>query len=461
VYSLTWGAAGVILFARSAGPLYQVPVSGGQCVPATTLDTAQGEVGHYAPKFLPDGRHFLFLARGRGGGSGLIWVGSLDSKERVRLVSATAGAAYAGPARGTGYLLFEKQGVAMAQPFNPERLRLSGEPVPIPGLQRASLYSLSGVPSISASQNDMLIQRDPSEATELVWFDRSGKRLSVAARGDPYTHLSLSPDATRVVYTAPEEGVSGADLWVLDLRRDNAKSRLNSGETFSTIPVWSPDGARVAYGSNRGSSWIIAVRAGNGTGQEEILVESKNWMIPSSWSLDGRYLVYHESDRTTGFDLWVLPLSGDRKPRSYLRTQYDERNGQISPDGRWMAYSSNESGQLEVYVRTFPDPNGGKWQVSVGGGAQPVWRRDGKELFLLSPEMKVLSVEVKTGSAVFEARRPRVLFTRPRGGLSYTNLGADYVVSADGSRFLANTALDEAGSSAITVITNWTQGLKK
>jgi dipeptidyl aminopeptidase/acylaminoacyl peptidase len=184
-------------------------------------------------------------------------------------------------------------------------------------------------------------------------------------------------------------------------------------------------------------------------------------MIPSCWSVDGQYIVYHESDPKTGFDIWLLPLGGNRKTRVYLRTDFDERNGRISPDGRWMAYSSNESGELEVYVRTFPDANGGKWPVSVGGGGQPEWRQDGKELFYLSPELKVLSVEVKAGLGGFQASRPRVLFARPRGGLGYTNLGMDYAVTADGQRFLANTALEDGVSSSITVLTNWTLGLRK
>ena len=460
-YSPSWGSAGVILVALPAGPVYRVPASGaGPCAPATTLDAAQAEIGHYAPKFLPDGHHFLFLSRGAGG-TGTIWAGSLDSKERLRLVSGTGGAAYAGPPRGPGHLLYEREGIALAQPFDPVRLRLLGEPVPIPGLRKVSAYQANGVPSTSASESGVLIQRDATEVTELVWFDRSGRRLSEIARGDAYTHLALSPDDTRVIYTAPDEVSSGADLLVVDLSRGNAKTRLNGGETLATVPVWSNDGAQVAWASSRGGSWGIYRKPANGTGQAELLVESRNWMIPSCWSADGRYLVYHETDQKTGFHIWLLPLSGDRKPQSYLRTQSEERNGQISPDGRWMAYASYDSGHLEVYVRTFPDANGGKWLVSVGGGSQPVWRRDGRELFFLSPEMKVLSVEVKNGRGGFEASQPRVLFGRPRAGLSYTNLAADYAVSADGQRFLANTALDEPGASSITVLTNWTAGLKK
>lgn len=460
IYSPNWGSSGVILFARAAGPLYQVAASGGPCVPATTLDAAQGEVHHLSPNFLPDGRHFVYMGQG-GSGTGVIWAGSLDSKERVRLVSGTGGASYAGPPRGPGYLLYEKEGIPMAHPFDPVRLRFLGEPVPIPGLQKVSAYRAAGVPPIAASQNGVLIQRDPTEITELIWFDRSGKRLSTLDRGDAYTHVSLSPDDARVVYTGPDEATSGVNLWVADVSRDNAKTRLNHWETAATIPIWSSDGAQVAYSSTRGGGWKICRKAGNGTGQEEVLVESKNWMIPSCWSADGRYLVYHEDDPATGSDIWLLQLGGERKPRLYLRTQFDERTGQISPDGRWMAYTSNESGQLEVYVSTFPEPNRGKWPVSVGGGAQAMWRRDGKELFYVSPEMKVLSVQVKTGPGAFEASRPQLLFTRPRAGLSYTNRGVDYAVTADGKRFLANTALDEAGSSAMTVLTNWTLGLRK
>jgi eukaryotic-like serine/threonine-protein kinase len=460
VYNPAWGSAGVILFGRNSGPLYRVDASGGSCVPATKLDPTLGEYGHYWPKFLPDGRHFLFLSRGQVGNE-VIWVGSLDSTERVRLTPGSAGAAYTGPPRGPGHLIYEKDGIPMAQPFDPVGLRLTGEPIPIPGLQKAGAYQALGVPSISASQNGILIQRDANEATELVWFDRSGKRLSTVGRGDAYTHVSLSPNDERLVYTSSTETASGTDMLVADLSRDNAKSRLHSGESFSSIPVWSNDGSQVAYGSAGGGAYKICRKAGNGTGQEQVLVESKNWMIPSCWSADGQYLVYHQSDASTSFDIWLLPLDGNRKPRLYLGTDYDERNGRISPDGRWMAYSSNESGEPEVYVRTFPDANGGKWHVSVGGGAQPEWRSDGKELFYLSPDLKIVSVDVKTGLGEFQASRPRVLFARPRAGLGYTNLGMDYAVTADGQRFLANTAFDDGASSNITVFTNWTLGLRK
>lgn len=424
---------------------------------ATTLDAAQGEAAHLSPHFLPDGRHFVYVARGTSA-SEVIWAGSLDSKERVRLLSGTGGAAYAGPPRGPGYLLYDKAGIATAQPFDPVRLRLLSGPVPIPGLPKVNASQAFGASSIAVSQNGVLVQHDPTEVTELVWFDRSGKRLSTVARGDAYTHVALSRDDARVVYNAQDETTPGVNVWVADLARESAKTRLTYGQTTSTIPIWSSDGTQVVYGTTRGR---IYRKAGNGTGQEEVLVESKNWLIPSCWSADGRYLVYHEVDPKTADDIWVLTLGGDRRPRAYLRTQFDERNGQISPDGRWMAYSSNESGKLEVYVSTFPDANGGKWPVSIGGGAQALWRRDGKELFYLSPEMKVMSVEVKTGVRAFEASRPKVLFARLPGGLGYTNRGVDYAVTADGQRFLANTAVDERGSSAITVLTNWTEGLKK
>jgi Tol biopolymer transport system component/tRNA A-37 threonylcarbamoyl transferase component Bud32 len=459
VYSAAWGSANVILFSRNNGPIYRVDASGGSCAPATTLDVAHGEAHHYSPKFLPDGRHFLFLSGGQRGNE-VIWAASLDSSERVRLVTGTGGAAYTGPARGPGYLLYEKEGIPMAQSFDPVRLRLSGEPMSIPGLQKVSAYPAFGVPSISASQNGTLIQRDPNVVTEFVWFDRSGTRLESVGRGDAYSHLSLSHDDQRLVYTGSAEVGSGTDIWMSDLSRDNAKTRVNKGESFSSIPVWSADGSQVAYGSAR-EAFKLFSKAADGTGQEQLLAQSGTWIIPSCWSADGQYLVYHQSDPKTGFDIWVLPLSGDRKPRPYLRTDFDERNGRVSPDGRWMAYTSNESGELEIYVRTFPDANGGKWHVSVGGGAQPEWRRDGKELFYLSPELKVVSVEVKPGPGGFQAGRPRVLFTRPRAGLGYTNLGMDYAVSADGKRFLANTAVDDGVSSNITVLTNWSFGLRK
>lgn len=249
------------------------------------------------------------------------------------------------------------------------------------------------------------------------------------------------------------------DPWVDDLS-SGSRRRLTFDPASDAFPVWSPDGSRLAFGSARDGSFNLYAKESSGAGSEELLWKSADGKVPTDWSLDGRLLLFQQNDPANKWDLWVLPMDGDRKPRPFLQTPATEFHGQFSPDGRWVAYTSNESGDLQVYVHGFAPGSADKWQISTAGGAGPRWRRDGKELYYLSPAFQVMAVEVKSGRT-FEYGPPRVLFQRRRSGLGLGNFGIDYTVTAAGQRFLATTSVEETDTTPITVVVNWPAGLKR
>jgi Tol biopolymer transport system component len=244
---------------------------------------------------------------------------------------------------------------------------------------------------------------------------------------------------------------------MLDLIR-NTSSRLTFDGT-SVIPIWSPDGSRILYRSQQAGPGDLYQRLSSGAGAEEALLKSNAMKNPTDWSSDGRFIVYeNQGDSKTGLDIWVLPTTGDRKPFPFLQTQFSEQQGRLSPDGRWIAYTSEETGNLEVYVQSFPVP-GGKWQISTSGGADPRWRRDGKELYFISSDRKLMGVEVKAADSTFQAGLPLELFEARVSGL--TDVRAHYTATADGKRFLVSSLSEDDGSSPMTVVLNWTAALKK
>jgi Tol biopolymer transport system component len=294
--------------------------------------------------------------------------------------------------------------------------------------------------------------------TQLAWFDRSGKELDRIGEPGGYLSPKLSPDGRRVaVYRTTGFGSPG-DIWVFDLAR-NTQTRLTFDAADDSIPLWSPDGNSIAFTSTRNSSFGLYQKNSNGIGDEELLLKAESSLVPEDWSLDGRFLVYMLTDRG-GRDVGFLPLAGDRKPVPFLNTAFLERHAQLSPDGRWMAYASNESGAYEVYVQSFP-AGGGKWQISTGGGVQPRWRHDGRELFYLAPDNKMTSVAVRAG-ATFEAGTPEALFqTRSAGLAPSTTFSQQYDVTRDGQRFLLNVDTSEVNAVPITVVLDWTAALQK
>jgi Tol biopolymer transport system component len=457
-----WSRDGVVLFATFAAgsPIRRISASGGAPSPATTLDVGNGETRHAFPFFLPDGRHFLYLAVGsKTGGpnspSG-IYVTALDSKERKLLVPGGSNAIYA-----QGHLFFLREQTLLAQPFDVERLELTADPVPI--AEHVTIGGQTGMAGgFTASETGLLAyQTGPAEvggqgnvSTQPVWFDRSGKRIGVL--GDPagYGDLELAPDGRRAAVSVFDPARRARHIWLFDIARA-LRTRFTFGSGDELASIWSPDGNRVVFNARRKGPLDLYQRASNGVGPEEELLADGLDKVPLDWSPDGRFVLFAVLAPKTGSDLWLLPLFGDRKPFPFLQTQFSEGPARFSPNGRWIAYGSSESGRFEVFVVPFPGP-GGKWQISVAGGILPRWRRDGKELYYLAPDNKLMAAAVNGEGSAFEVGAVRSLFdTRPGGPPRFV-----YDVSPDGQRFLVNTLVEEA-AAPITLVVNWPALLKK
>jgi hypothetical protein len=401
---------------------------------------------HRFPNALPDGRHFLFYATGTAPG---IYVGQLDGPETRRLLEADA-AAYATP----GYLLFARQGALFAQAFDAIRLELSGKPITV--AQQVVAQSGLGRAALSASAAGPIVYRGGRLEAErrLIWFDRTGKELEAVPGSYPATSsfVSLSPNGGTVAFPRHQEG--STDIWLLDLAR-GVPTRFTSDSNFELYPVWSPDGKRIAFQSNRtsasGTTFDTYVKSVSGTGNEELLVGGERGQIPTDWSPDGRFVLYTDTAR----GIWAVSPDGDRKPFPVVETNLGATGGQFSPDGKWIAYQSQESGgRAEIFVQRFPGL-GGKSQVSSGGGVQVRWRRDGRELFYLAPDNRLMAVPIKldperdavevgTAVSLFVAH----LSGDPQGGGNRT-----YMVSPNGQRFLMDAPAE--ATLPITVVLNW------
>jgi eukaryotic-like serine/threonine-protein kinase len=368
-------------------------------------------------------------------------------------VSADSNAIYSNP----GSLLFLRENTLLRQPFDPDTQAVSGTPTPI----AEQVGRGNGVGAFSVSENGVLVYRagpGSSGIVQLSWVDRTGRLLERIGPPGPYRGVDLSPDGNRVA--VHRHDANGGDVWLLEPGRRGLMSRLTFDATQDNAsPIWSPDGNRIAFGSLRNGKWGIYVKSAAGGGTEELLVESDSPKMPMSWSPDGASVVYWEGNPKTSSDQWLVPLSGDKKPRPLLQSAFNEGHPQISPNGRWVAYMSNETGEPEVYVRSFPDGTG-KRQVSSGGGTFARWRKDGKELFFLSTTSsgKLMSVKVNPSGSTFEYGDPVALFDSGyinfAHGLNYHT----YAVSPDGQRFLIprpEGATNTAQSTPITVVMNW------
>ena len=446
----SWSRDDVIIFrSRSEGNLYQVLAAGGTATPVTTLDRSRAETVHTWPQFLPDGRHFLYLARSsKPEHDSVAYVGSLDARDPIRLFSSDSHVVYAPP----GYLIHMRGNTLLAQPFDAGGLRLTGEPVPIAEQVERTLGSQRG--AFSVSQTGGVLAYRPIAETQLVWFDRGGRLLERIGASGHYTDPALSPDQQRVAVARLDLETGTSDIWVMELARGIA-SRFTFDPSPDDSPLWSPDGRRIVFRSRRS----FYERDSSGTGSEVLLTELGRNGQPHAWRRDGSF-VYSTMGAQTGLDLWLLPLLGDRKPVPLLQTEFYEWQGAPSPDGRWMAYVSDESGRNEVFVRPFTAGEG-KWQVSVAGGIEPTWRNDGTELFYLAPDRNLMAVPVKMGATV-DASAPIRLFETAMSSIAipaYTR--NQYIVTADGQRFLINQPAEGASPSPITVVINWPAALKK
>ncbi len=441
----TWNRDGVILFGTFGGSgILRVSSAGGSATPVTTLDASRQQDFHVWPDFLPDGRHFLYLAHSTDIGKSAIYIGSIDSKEMKLLLNANSSILYSPP----GYLLFVRAGTLLAQPFDGDRLELKGDAFPI--AEGVQFNRVNGRAAVAVSENGVLAYRVvPTNAQiKLVWVDRKGAEQPLPAPPHAYRNPRLSPDGQRVAVTIDE---LGSQEWLLNIGRGTL-TRLTFDGSYNGGTAWTPDGKRIAFGTDRAGARNLFWQLADGSGGVERLTTSDRTQVASSWSPDGQTLAYEESAPGTGFDIWVFRLS-DHKAQPFLQTRFNEIAPRFSPDGRWLAYASDESGRYEIYVQPYPGP-GGKWQISTDGGTEPVWTRNG-ELFYRNGD-KMMAVETNTKST-FSADKPKVLFEGQYA--TYQSLPA-YDVTPDGQRFLL-TKTGEQGAGEITVVVNWLEELKQ
>src|SRR5467141_992071 len=448
-----WNKDGVIVFTPEASPgggLYRVSASGGTPEQISTPDPARGEQSHRWAVFLPDGRHYLYMAANFAGRKNVnaIFAGSLGSNEKHFVVEASGNAAYAAP----GYLLFPREKTLLAQRFDLKRFALMGDPT-------AVLTDIQYQPQVrravfAVSDNDVLVGQTGAGIafSQPLWFDRKGHQEGAVGKAGVYGSVFIAANGRSVAVDSTDMTSLNTDVWTYELQRESAQ-RLTFDPGFDVVPIWSPDASRLVFSSNRGEHVDLYMKNSDGAETEKVIVHDEFNKIPSDWFRNGEYILY-----TRGPDLWFLTLPA-LKSTLFIKAPSIVRNGQFSPDGKWVAYASNETGKWEIYVTSFPDARG-KWQVSTGGGEEPRWRGDGKELFYISSDSKMMAVPVTIG-ANFDAGAPLALFQAvPRQPVS-TNDQFVYDVARDGQRFLILTQVKRPESRPMSVILNWSARLPK
>jgi serine/threonine protein kinase len=454
-----WHADGFIVFAPTVGPLFQVAATGGDPVPVTKLGTS---TSHRFPHFLPGGRQFLFFVQGTEETQG-IYLGSLDASDARRLTASDTGGVFLAPGQGltgdtpvSGWLVWMQGGSLRAQRLDVASQRLTGDPVTLAASIEYDTDTFAG--GFSVSSGGVLAYRSTAGAQrrQLAWFDRTGKPLGPLGTPDENRMQvpRVSPDSRRVVVQRTVEG--NTDLWLLDGART---SRFTFDAALDRNGVWSFDGRSIAFDSNRSGVRNIYVKPSGGAGAETELVRSPQNMLATDWSRDGRFLLFFSVDPQNARDIWVAPLEGDRTPWVFLQTRFDERWAHFSPDGRWVAYMSNESGNEEIYVRPFTergrDPVSRQWQVSTGGGIHPTWRPDGRELYFLAPDGQMMGAPIDSRGTELNLGTPVALFpTHIVGGGADALQFKQYDIAPDG-RFLINTPSGSTVASPITILQNW------
>ncbi len=448
-----WNRDGVILYSPdSTTGIFRVPAAGGAPKPATTLDTARGETTERWVTFLPDGRHFLYMAGSHSAGtkseSNAIFVAGLDSSEKTLLLQARSNVVYA-----SGYLLYMREGILMAQRFDPGSRRVSGDPVPVAeGVQYDPGYFRG---SFAASENGVLVYATGAGATKtrLRWVDLSGKPVGEPF-GEPseFTSLAISPDEKRIAAGIADPSTGLPNVWILDTR--GARTRLTAGGPATDSPVWSPDGSRIAYAKLEGRVTSVCVVPAAGGKEERVFFLDGRLAIPSSWSPDGRFLGVESRapGGKTKTDVWIVPMSGGGKPYAFIATDADETSPAFSPDSKWLSYISDESGRPELYAVPFPGP-GGKWQISTDGVNGGGFSGRGMEILYATPANEVVAVTPTVGPSGLEVGAPKDLFKMP----TFTAIGGRY----GGDRFVIATPPDQSQTSRIGLIANWTAGLSR
>ena len=484
-----WNADGVILFG-SANGVYRVSAEGG--TPELVTSLGEQEAGHYWPHFLPDGRRFLYLAWSGDFGSRAIFAASLDSTERTRVMAAESNVGYT----AAGHLVFHRAGAVYAQAFDPNGLVLAGEPARV--ADGISFNSAHGRGAFEVSRDGVLVYSQSGDASTLsagpeswlwqpTWVERTGREIARVGPFQPYRGVEVSPDGTRIALHRHDE--TGGDVWIIEPTGTDTRLTFTP-EHDNSMPIWSPDGAHIVFGSRRDGKWGLYRRPSDGRGTDELLYESDGLVTPMSWSPDGQRIVFGAVEPESAGDLWVLSLEAaggavSGEPELFVSTPANETHGQISPDGRWMAYASNETdaNQYEVYVRPFPS-GAGRWQVSRTGGDWPRWSRDSSELFFLpnAPEgaalifgrdpMNSTQVDARGDTFVHEPPVPVLTFN----SINLSHPGGDYptyAVGPDGNLLVFIRALVDAAATGgldlatpdltdgLTVARNWEQAVKR
>jgi Tol biopolymer transport system component len=450
----SWNRDGVILFSPdSTGAVHRVSAGGGVATPVTKLEPAKGETTHRWATFLPDGRHFLYMAGTHAAGTkseaNAVYLASLESKDRTLLLRARSNVTYA-----SGHLLYVLDKTLLAQPFDAKRLKTVGDPI---SLEESILYDPDYFrAAFSASDNGVLVYVTGNRESKanLFWYDRAGKQVGgPVGEAAEYNQLSFSPDAKEVAATISDPTTGLPDIWLLDFGR-GTRMRFTFGPGPNAKALWSPDGSRLAYTSlEKGLTGTVTIKPTGGAGQAETVFRGDGQYAPTSWSADGRFIALEviRPNTTTKIDVWILPLSGDRKAYPFFETEFSEESPSFSPDGRWLSYVSDQSGKGELYVTSFPS-RAGKWQLSNGGAVGGVWCRSGTEILYVSADQNMVSVGVRA-DATLEAAAPRTLFKLPWALTGATSSQCD--------RFVAAPLSEGAQGSSIGLLSHWPALLKK
>jgi len=452
----TWSRGDVIVFS-AAGILRRVPAAGGDPVAISARDESLQETSHQIPYFLPDGRHYLYLAWSPQQSSRAVYMATLDSPDRVKVFAAQSKVVYAAP----GYLLFHRDGTLLAQPFDADKTALTGDAIPIS--DDVSYDVLSGEAAFDVSQNGRLIYfagGGSSPRRQFLWFDRTGQQVGTAGGAAFYaSNFDLSPDGKQIAVAQRNPDNARYDIWLIDSAR-NVPTRFTFDPALSPNGnvVWSPDGRAIAFASERtGNRDIFEKTIATGTETPLLATPTDEW--PEDWSKDGRYLAYGLNATAGGTgagNLYVLPLFGDRKPITIAQTPFSEDEPRFAPDGKWLAFNSNESGIHQVYLMSLQATDQ-KRQVSTDGGVQPRWKRDGKELYYLGLDGKLMAVDIRLDSRI-ELGVPRRLFDTK---LTVDPIRDQFAVTADGERFLIQAPVFEGSPTPITVVVNWATAFLK
>jgi serine/threonine protein kinase len=435
----SWSPEGVILYDGTAiDPIYRVSAAGGTPVVAVKPEASRKESQVAWPEFLPDGRHFLYMATGQKADDNAYRIGSLDSTETALLAPAQTLVTYARP----GYLLFVRDKTLVAQPFDAKALKTTGEQIPL--AEHVGTDAV-GLARFSVSHDGTLVYRTGESGDKFIWVDRSGKEGETVGDPGDYHNPVFAPGGDRLAFDLGDPRSGKSDIWVRDLKR-GVSSRFTFGAGNAFCPLWSPDGRLIVFSVDDN----LFEKAVEGLGEEKLLLKSDELKFASGWSRDGKYIAFSSQGKETGWDIWIMPMFGDRKPVPFLKTSFAELMPVFSPDGRLLAYQSNESGRTEVYVQSFPGP-GGKWQISTSGGSEPHWRADGRELYYRAPGQKLMAVDVQTGSGV-TVGTPQLLF---QGRFDMALARNRFLPTADGRRFLTVAPLGREAMTPTTVVLNW------